>query len=166
MPEPKETIMSFTPLVNSLGSKKDSTTHADSFCRLDEFDAADDFGAVHVTGDNVGFQAQKELSRIFAELNADSELDDSRILVSYFDEGNGGRRGALVYTEVGEKPLVYCKNALLGYSGSGVDVSQMILAHAGLFGNRSAETLANLQAKAKRQRRQSPNGVYSVTIVV
>ncbi len=159
--------MSFTSLISSMRQNKSgSPTYGDSFCRVDEFGAAYDFGAVHVTGDNVGFQAQKELSRIFAELNADSELDDSPILVSYFDEGNGGRRGALVYTEEGELPLLYCENALLGYSGSGVDVSQMILAHVGLFGNRSAETLANMQAKVKRQRRQSPDGAYSVTIIV
>ena len=165
MPEPKEANMSFASIINSLGSKKDSSTFADSFCRVDEFETSDDFGAVHVTGDNVGFQAQKELSRIFAELNADSELE-SPILVSYFDEGPGARRGALVYTEEGKQPLVYCENALLGYSSSGVDVSQMILAHVGLFGSRSAETLASLQAKAKLQRRQSPDGAYSVTIIV
>lgn len=157
--------MSFTSLINSLGGKTDSSTHADSFCRIDEFDNTDDFGAVHVTGDNVGYPALQELNEIFDQLRSKKELNPP-LLVSYFDEGSGGRRGALVYTEVGEKPLVYCENALLGYSGSGVDVSQMILAHAGLFGNKSAETLANLQAKAKRQRRQSPNAAYSVTIVV
>ena len=82
MPEPQEATMSFTSLINSLGGKTDSSTHADSFCRIDEFDNTDDFGAVHVTGDNVGYQALQELNEIFDQLRSKKELNPP-LLVSY-----------------------------------------------------------------------------------
>lgn len=161
--------MSFASLISSLGGKNDSLTYADTYCRVNEFENTDNYGAIHVTGDHIGHRAEEELKAIFAQLNAAGELD-SPILVSYFDKTDKDgvrRRGALVYAKEGkEPPLLYCRNALLGYSGSGVGVSQMILDYVGLFSTRSATTFASLQAKAKRQRSQSHNDAYSVTVVV
>ena len=114
-------------------SNKENPSLAPGYCRLAEFKEKGREALVS-TGDKVGFAAQKELSSIFKELDDDS-LFNEPLIITFFDEGNVPNRhkGALVYTESCEWPLLYCENALLGYSGSGYDVSRMILANAQEF---------------------------------
>ncbi len=146
-------------------SNKENPSLAPGYCRLAEFKEKGREALVS-TGDKVGFAAQKDLSSIFKELDDDS-LFNEPLIITFFDEGNVPNRhkGALVYTESCEWPLLYCENALLGYSGSGYDVSRMILANAGVYGPDSTILLDSIQSQAKKQRRKNA-GAYEITVRV
>lgn len=167
------------PTVDALKANS-TTTHqaelvlAPTFCRLKEFlprsneeGVKNHFGAQHVTTDTVGWQARQELAEITAKFLPYTLGIGLPLFVTFFDkqDGSGQRhKGALVYNQYDGEPLVYCHNALLGYTGSGPGVSRILLEKLGVSEQQLQLVFDRLSADAKRQRRQG--GSYEITVKV
>ena len=115
-------------------------------------------------GDKVGWKAREELRGLFQQ--AEELLSEGDVFVTFFDNKEG--KGAIVYTETSEKPLILVPNALWGERTSSGDlVSELLLVEVGVSSESLPILVPALRTSAKRQRRErSTTGSYEITIQV